>query len=54
MKSTSIGHVTQAGYNELAPRVHRFATYEGFDGHANAVSSLRTDAMQTNDSDESA
>jgi len=52
MKSASIGHVTEAGYNELAPRVHRFATYEGFDGHANAVSSLRTEAMQSNDPDE--
>lgn len=50
MKRASIGHVTEAGYNELAPRVHRFATYEGFDGHANAVSSMRTDAMQTNQS----
>jgi len=50
MKSASIGHLTEAGYNELAPRVHRFATYEGFDGHANAVSSMRTEAMQTNHS----
>lgn len=49
IKSASIGHVTQAGYNELAPRVHRFATYEGFDGHANAVSELRTEAMQSNE-----
>ncbi len=52
IKSASIGHVTQEGYNDLAPRVHRFATYEGFDGHANAVSSLRADAMQTNDPSE--
>jgi len=52
MKTASIGHVTQSGYNELAPRVHRFATYEGFDGHANAVSSLRTEAMQSNEQPE--
>lgn len=51
MKSASIGRVTQAGYNELAPRVHRFARYEGFDGHANAVSPMRTEAMNTNDLD---
>ncbi len=52
MKSASIGEVTQAGYNELAPRVHRFATYEGFDGHANAVSPLRAEAMQSNQPDQ--
>lgn len=52
MKSASIGHVTQAGYDELAPRVHRFATYEGFDGHANAVSPMRTEAMRSNQTDE--
>ncbi len=45
MKTASVGHVTQTGYDELAPRVHRFAKYEGFDAHANAVSSLRTDAF---------
>ncbi|MCI4665460.1 MAG: histidinol dehydrogenase [Neomegalonema sp.] len=41
MKSCSIGHMTQAGYDEMAPHTHRFATYEGFDAHANAVSPLR-------------
>ena len=45
IKTASIGHVTQKGYNELAPRVHQFATYEGFDAHANAVSSMRTEAF---------
>jgi histidinol dehydrogenase len=45
LKSASIGHVTSKGFAELANRVHKFATYEGFDGHANAVSSLRTDAL---------
>ena len=53
MKSASIGRVNQTGYNELAARVHRFASYEGFDGHANAVSPLRTEAMRTNDVDTS-
>jgi len=46
MKTASIGHVTPRGYAELAPHAHRFAVYEGFDGHANAVSSLREDAHQ--------
>lgn len=41
MKSASIGHVTQGGYREMAPHTHRFARYEGFDAHANAVSPLR-------------
>jgi len=45
MKSSSVGHVTKQGYDQLAPRVHRFASYEGFDGHANSVSSLRDDAF---------
>lgn len=42
MKSCSIGHMTQGGYDEMAPHTHRFATYEGFDAHANAVSALRS------------
>ena len=41
----SIGHVTAGGYAEMAPHAHRFARYEGFDGHANAVSTLRDDAF---------
>ncbi|MCX8282580.1 histidinol dehydrogenase [Phyllobacterium sp. 0TCS1.6C] len=41
MKSASIGHMTAKGYAEMAPHTHRFATYEGFDAHANAVSGLR-------------
>lgn len=44
MKSCSVGHMTQTGYREMAPHTHRFATYEGFDGHANAVSALRDEA----------
>lgn len=41
MKSQSIGHMTATGFAEMAPHTHRFATYEGFDAHANAVSKLR-------------
>jgi histidinol dehydrogenase len=45
LKSCSIGHMTRTGFNEMAPHTHRFATYEGFDAHANAVSDLRKKAM---------
>lgn len=41
MKRTSIGYVTTAGYGELARHARVLATYEGFEGHANAVSALR-------------
>jgi histidinol dehydrogenase len=45
MKTCSVGHMTATGYAEMAPHTHRFATYEGFDGHANAVSGLRDEAV---------
>ena len=45
LKSSSIGHMTEQGFSEMAPKTHRFASYEGFDGHANAVSSLRQQAF---------
>jgi histidinol dehydrogenase len=41
MKRASIAHVTSAAYPALAKHAHRFASYEGFDGHARAVSPLR-------------
>ncbi len=41
MKRTSIAYVTSKGYPDLAKQAHVLATYEGFDGHANAVSKLR-------------
>ncbi|MCB9943672.1 MAG: histidinol dehydrogenase [Geminicoccaceae bacterium] len=41
LKSCSVGHMTARGFAEMAPHTHRFATYEGFDAHANAVSDLR-------------
>jgi histidinol dehydrogenase len=47
MKRTSIAHVTSKGYPELARHAHTFATYEGFVGHANAVSHLRDEILKT-------
>ncbi|MEM7047241.1 MAG: histidinol dehydrogenase [Pseudomonadota bacterium] len=41
LKTTSIGRLDRTGYQAMAPHTHRFATYEGFDAHANAVSSFR-------------
>ncbi len=41
MRSASIGRVDAAGFAEMAPKTEIFARYEGFDAHANAVSSLR-------------
>jgi len=45
LKLTSVAHVTKRGYDRLAPAVRRFAVYEGFDAHANAVSPLRDKAF---------
>lgn len=45
LKSSSVGHLTKTGYDELAPKVYDFAQYEGFDAHANAVSELREAAF---------
>ena len=41
MKRTGIGYVTEAGYPTLAPMAETLARYEGFEGHANAVSAWR-------------
>ena len=41
MKMTSVGTLNKAGFAEMAPKTEIFARYEGFDAHANAVSSLR-------------
>jgi len=46
MKRSSIGYVTASGYPALAKHAKVLATYEGFDGHANAVSSLREKALK--------
>ena len=48
MKRTSIAHVTSKGYPELAKHAEVIATYEGFDGHANAVSETRARLLRTN------
>jgi histidinol dehydrogenase len=42
MKRISVAYVTESAYPALAPHARRFATYEGFDGHARAVSEIRT------------
>jgi histidinol dehydrogenase len=41
MKRSSVGYVTAAGYPPLAQKARILATYEGFVGHANAVSEVR-------------
>ena len=46
LKSSSIGHLTRSGYQQLAPHTHRFATYEGFSAHANAVSKMRQEILE--------
>jgi histidinol dehydrogenase len=46
MKRTSIAHVTGRGYPELARHAGAFATYEGFEAHANAVSSMRDELLK--------
>ena len=46
LKRSSIGYVTESGYPQLAKHAHVLATYEGFDGHANAISQLREDILR--------
>jgi histidinol dehydrogenase len=41
MKRTSLGHVTAAGYPELARHAGVLAAYEGFEAHAQALSAVR-------------
>jgi len=41
MKRSGVGYVTAAGYPLLAPAAETLARYEGFEGHANAVSEWR-------------
>jgi histidinol dehydrogenase len=41
MKRISVGYVTGPAYAGLAEHAGRFARYEGFDGHARAVSPVR-------------
>ncbi|MEM7565931.1 MAG: histidinol dehydrogenase [Pseudomonadota bacterium] len=37
----TVAYVTSEGYETLAPHAHTLATYEGFEGHANATGPLR-------------
>jgi histidinol dehydrogenase len=46
LKRTSIAHVTSAGYAEVARHARTLALYEGFDAHANAVSSVRDELLR--------
>ncbi len=50
LKSTGIGYVTSPAYETLAKHTHTLATYEGFDGHALAVSGLRNKISQQKES----
>ncbi len=45
LKSTGIGYVTAPAFDQLARHAKILAEYEGFDGHALAVSSLRKKLM---------
>jgi histidinol dehydrogenase len=46
MKSSTVAHVSRGGFDEAAPFARRLAKYEGFDGHANAVSNLREQLIE--------
>ncbi|HRX37451.1 MAG TPA: histidinol dehydrogenase [Aestuariivirga sp.] len=48
MKRTSVAYVTGKGYPELARHAEVIAKYEGFDGHANAVSGTRARLLGKN------
>ncbi len=41
LRSSTVGRLDGQGYATLAPHTKRFAEYEGFEGHANAVSDDR-------------
>ena len=47
LKTSSVGHMTRSGFDEMVPHTERFASYEGFDAHANAVSGLRLAAWKS-------
>ena len=49
MRTASVGRVSAQGFAEMAPKTEVFARYEGFDAHANAVSSLRGKLMADED-----
>ncbi|QOU04415.1 histidinol dehydrogenase [Pseudomonas fluorescens] len=45
MKRASVGYVTRDGYPALAEKAHTLALYEGFTGHAQAISQIRMDII---------
>jgi histidinol dehydrogenase len=45
MKRSSVGYVTKSGYKVLAQHAKALATYEGFSGHALAVSAKRDELL---------
>ena len=45
LKACSVGELTREGFQEMGPKTSVFATYEGFDAHANAVGELRKKAF---------
>ena len=45
IRTASVGRVSKFGFAEMAPKTEIFARYEGFDAHANAVTSLRTELI---------
>ena len=47
LKMTSVGYVTSGAYPELAGHAHTLAVYEGFEGHALAVSELRDEIRRS-------
>ncbi len=48
MKRSSVGYVTSKGYPQLAKHARVLALYEGFDGHAHAVSETRDRLLASN------
>ena len=46
LKRSSIAHVTSSAYPELATKARILARYEGFDAHAQAVSTIRETLLQ--------
>ena len=52
MKMSSVGMVDATGFAEMGPKTEIFARYEGFDAHANAVSSLRMKILDEDRDDE--
>ncbi|MEN0106059.1 MAG: histidinol dehydrogenase [Pseudomonas sp.] len=46
LKQASIAYVTRDGYQDVADHAHAIAVYEGFSGHAQAVSPLRHEILR--------